>query len=60
MSARAAHRALEHRSDRNIICDFIGILHLIFTYFFIDMRVGNVGDDECKGAASAPALNTAA
>jgi hypothetical protein len=29
-----------------------------FYTFFIDMHIGNVGDDEHEGAASAPMLNT--
>jgi hypothetical protein len=39
--------------------EILFVILLVFYIFFINMRVGNVGDER-EGAASAPALNTAA
>jgi hypothetical protein len=48
MSARAAHRVFGCRSDRNIICDFIGILHLIFTYFLSTCTLATLATTSAK------------
>jgi hypothetical protein len=39
--------------------EILFVILLVFYIFFIDMHVGNVGNDEREGAASAPAPNTA-